>query len=287
MTTAKIDIGAVLSKVFGIYGQTAGTLIPIAVVLFLPVTLLTAATEDSVAGSILANALSVVASVWFAGVVVKAVQDAYEDGVVDASVGELFRAVAPMLLTLFLLGLVAGIAIFFGFLLLIVAGLILITIWSVAAPVVVLEGKGVFEALGRSRELVRGNGWQVFGVLVALLAIILVASIVIGSIGAIGDSFIVLVVVSLLLFALLSPLQALAQAVIYFALREAHGQPALSSPTGAIAGGFAPPVPPEPSAPAPPAPPAAPETPQSPAGTDAFGNPVQPPASPPPPPQTP
>jgi hypothetical protein len=177
---------------------------------------------------------------------------------------------------------VAGIAIFFGFLLLIVPGLILITIWSVAAPSVVLEGKGVFEALGRSRELVRGNGWQVFGVLVALLAIILVASIVIGSIGAIGDSFIVLVIVSLLLFALLSPLQALAQAVLYFALREAHGQPALSAPTGAIAGGFAPPVPPEPVAP----PPAVPEAPQPPAGTDAFGNPVQPPSSPPPP-QTP
>lgn len=290
MTTAKIDIGAVLSKVFGIYGQTAGTLIPIAVCLFLPVTLLTAATEDSVGLSILANALSVVASVWFAGVVVKAVQDAYEDGVVDASVGELFRSVAPMLLTLFLLGLVAGIAIFLGFLLLIVPGLILITIWSVAAPSVVLENKGVFEALGRSRELVRGNGWQVFGVLVALLAIILVASIVIGSIGAIGDSFIVLVIVSLLLFALLSPLQALAQAVLYFALREAHGQPALSAPTGALAGGFAPPVPPEPgpSAPPPAVPPAAPEAPQAPAdATDAFGNPVQPPSSPPPPPQTP
>lgn len=283
MTTAKIDIGAVLAKVFGIYGQIAGTLIPIALALFLPVTLLSAATKDSVSGSIVANALTVVASVWFAGVVVKAVQDAYEDGVVDASVGELFRAVAPMLLTLFLVGLVAGLAIFVGFLLLIVPGLILITIWSVAAPVVVLEGKGVFEALGRSRELVRGNGWQVFGVLVALLAIILVASIVIGSIGAVGDSFVVLAIVSLLLFALLAPLQALAQAVIYFALREAHGQPALSSPTGAIAGGFAPPVPPEPSPPSPPAPSAAPEG----AGTDAFGNPLQPPSSPPPPPQTP
>lgn len=286
MTSAKIDIGAVLSKVFGVYGQTAGKIIPIAVCLFLPVTLLTAAAEDSVAGSILANALSVVASLWFAGVVVKAVQDAYEDGVVDASVGELFRAVAPRLLTLFLVGLVAGIAIFVGFLLLIVPGLILITIWAVAAPVVVLEGKGVFEALGRSRELVRGNGWQVFGVLVALLAIVLVASIVIGSIGAIGDSFVVLVIVSLLLFALLSPLQALAQAVLYFALREAHGQPALSAPTGALAGGFAPPVPPEPAAPAPPAAPEAPQPP-APGGTDAFGNPVQPPSSPPPPPQTP
>ena len=69
------------------------------------------------------------------------------------------------------LGIVAGIAIGIGFLLLIVPGLILMTIWSVAAPVLVLERAGVFASLGRSRELVRGNGWQVFGVIVAIFAI--------------------------------------------------------------------------------------------------------------------
>ena len=44
----------------------------------------------------------------------------------------------------------------------IVPGLILITIWAVVAPSIVVEDKGVFEAFGRSRELVRGNGWKVF-----------------------------------------------------------------------------------------------------------------------------
>ena len=59
-----------------------------------------------------------------------------------------------------------------GFILIIVPGLILITIWSVAAPVVVLENPGVFAALRRSRELVRGNGWQVFGVILVLYIVV-------------------------------------------------------------------------------------------------------------------
>ena len=153
-----------------------------------------------------------------------------------------------------------------GLILFIVPGLIILTIWSVASPVVVVENPGVFAALGRSRELVRGNGWQVFGVIVAIFAIILVVSIVIGSIGAIGDSFVLFFLVQLLLNVALAPIYALAAAVLYFALRSAHGQPVGIDPA---TGGFAPPQAPAPAA-----------TPARPAGTDAFGNPVPPPPPP-------
>ena len=101
-----------------------------------------------------------------------------------------------------------------------------------------VENPGVFAALGRSRALVRGNGWQVFGVIVAIFAIILVVSIVIGSIGAIGDSFVLFFLVQLLLNVALAPIYALAAAVLYFALRDAHGQPVGLDPA---TGGFAPP----------------------------------------------
>ena len=33
------------------------------------------------------------------------------------------------------------------------------------APVIVVEHSGVMDSFGRSRELVRDNGWQVFGVI--------------------------------------------------------------------------------------------------------------------------
>ena len=138
-------------------------------------------------------------------------------------------------MTLILVGLVVGICVVFGLILLIIPGLIILTMWSVASPVVVVEDTGVFDALGRSRELVRGNGWQVFGVIASVFAIILVVSIVIGSIGAIGDSFVLIFLVQLLLNVALAPIFALAAAVLYFALRSAHGQPVLTDPaTGGV-----------------------------------------------------
>ena len=43
--------------------------------------------------------------------------------------------------------------------------------WTFAAPALLLESAGVAQALGRSRELVKGRWWRVFGILV-LIAIV-------------------------------------------------------------------------------------------------------------------
>lgn len=216
-----IDVSDIVARVFDTYSKTAGVLILGALVVFLPVALLTALLGDG-AASIVAALLSLVVSVWYSGMVVKTVQDV-QDGRVDASLGELFGSVTPVLGQLLLLGIVAGFATVLGFVLLIVPGLFLLTIWSVAAPVAVVEQPGVFAALGRSRALVAGNGWRVFGVIVAIFVVLFVLGIVVGLIGAVADSFILSVAVDLLINVLITPIYALAAAVLYFALREAHG----------------------------------------------------------------
>ena len=91
--------------------------------------------------ALLAVVISLVATTLFTGMVVELVADV-QDGRRDASVGQLLRAVTPVLGQLILVGIVAGLGIVIGFILIIVPGLILITIWSVAAPVVVLERPG-------------------------------------------------------------------------------------------------------------------------------------------------
>ena len=63
-----------------------------------------------------------------------------------------------------------------GFVLIIIPGLILLTIWSVVVPVEVLEHRGILGSFGRSRELVRGNGWNVFGVIVIVWVLVFVIS---------------------------------------------------------------------------------------------------------------
>ena len=246
---AQFDISNVLSRVVETYRKTAPVLLSGALIVFLPVAGLTALLANS-AAAIFVAVLSLVASVWYSGMVVKAVQDV-QDGRVDSSIGELFASTTPVLGQLFVVGLIAGLGIALGFVLLIVPGLILLTMWSVAAPVVVMEKPGALAALGRSRQLVRGHGWPVFGVIVAIFFVLLAVSVVIGSIGVISNSAVLTFVFNLVLNVAVAPVYALAAAVMYFALREAHGD---------LAAGGAP----------------------SPAGrdratqTDAFGLPVQP-----------
>jgi hypothetical protein len=62
--------------------------------------------------------------------------------------------------------LLTGLGVGVGALFLIVPGIVLFTRWSLAVPVVMLEGLGPRAAMRRSRELVRGHFWGVLTVLV-------------------------------------------------------------------------------------------------------------------------
>ncbi len=216
----RIDVGAVIRRVFHIYVDQASVLMPAAAVVFVFTgvlsTVLVAANSALTLVSLL---ISLVASMLFTGMVVELVADV-QDGRRDASPGQLVRAVTPVLGRLILVALVAGIGIVIGLILIVVPGLILLTIWSVVAPVVVLERPAGLRALGRSRELVRGNGWQVFGVIATLdILIAIVAMIIEGGADSAGTG--VGIVVTVLIGVLAAPISALAAAVLYFELRGA------------------------------------------------------------------
>jgi hypothetical protein len=212
-----INGGEVISRTFNIYVDQASVLLPAAAVVYVVEGVISRVLiAASPALALLSIVLSIVASTLFTGMVVELVAD-LQDGRRDASPGKLLRAAMPVLGQLILLGLIAGFGILIGFILLIVPGLILITIWSVAAPVVVLERPGAMRALGRSRELVRGNGWQVFGVIVVLVILVSVCAIVLDALGAAAGTGVGLVV-AVVVGILTAPIQALAQAVLYFEL---------------------------------------------------------------------
>ena len=123
--------------------------------------------------------MSVVAAFVLQATLVKAVQDV-RDGRADLSISQTVSAALPFLAPVAGASILAGIAITIGLLLLIVPGLFLITIWAVIVPVIVIERSGALASFGRSRELVRGHGWHVFGTLVLVYIIMLVANIVLG-----------------------------------------------------------------------------------------------------------
>jgi hypothetical protein len=214
---ARLDVAAVIRRVFAIYVDQAPVLMPAAAVVFVSSGLLQGALRAASPGlALLALLVNLVATTLFTGMIVELVADV-QDGRRDASVGGLLRAVTPVLGQLILVAILAGLGVLIGFILIIVPGLILITIWSVAAPVVVLERIGAFGALGRSRALVRGNGWQVFGVIVVLdILVVVLASVleVAGNSAGTGVGIVVTVIVGVLT----APLSALAAAVLYFEL---------------------------------------------------------------------
>lgn len=208
-----------IRRVFDIYVDQASVLMPAAAVVFVFSGVLSTVLVTAGSGlAFFALLISLIATTLFTGMVVELVSD-IQDGRRDASPGQLLRAAAPVLGQLILVGIVAGIGVLVGFILVIVPGLILLTIWSVAAPVVVLERPGVMRALGRSRELVRGNGWQVFGVIILLDVVVAVIAGA-AELGADSAGTGVGIVVRVVLGVLTAPLPALAAAVLYFDLRQ-------------------------------------------------------------------
>ncbi len=223
--SGSLDVGDVVRRVFAIYVDQAPILFPAAAVVFVIEAIVAALLVDAAPGLVIvALVLNLLAYSVFTGMVVELVADV-QSGRRDASAGQLLRAVRPVLGELVVVGVVTAIGEAVGFLLLLVPGLVLLTLWAVAAPVVVIEHPGGLRALDRSRELVRGNGWTVFAVIVlfALLVFAVGGTIeyLAASAGA-AVSLVAQVVVSVLTL----PLLSLASAVLYFRLRELQQAPA-------------------------------------------------------------
>ena len=244
--TRKIDVGRVVTEVFETYRSQAGVLLPIALVIFTIEGLLRGLL--GVINPILLIVgliISIIASYLYQGFVVQLVADV-RDGRRDATIGDLFRAVTPVLASLIVVGILAGLGIGIGLILLIVPGLFLLTIWAVVAPVVVLERTGVGGAFGRSRELVRDNGWQVLGALVIFLLILVAGSAILGAIGAAAGA-VGRIIAGILSSVLFAPLLALTSTTLYFHLREIKGDLGpgagvageAGAGTGALGGGVA------------------------------------------------
>ena len=189
---AKLDVGEGFRQIFRIYRQQFGLLIGGALVIYLPVAIINGILYD--AGgffpSLIANAVLLVAGYLYQGMVVEAARDIL-DGRRDELIGGLFRSAGPVVATLIVVGLLAGIAIAIGFVLLIIPG---------SHPADDLGGR---RSRGRDRahrrlRLVRaqprarqGNGWQVFGVLVLLFIGTFVVQVLIAAIlGGIFDSLV-------------------------------------------------------------------------------------------------
>jgi hypothetical protein len=215
------------------YKTFARHLLAIAFVIYLVAAIITAllALAGGTVGILLGSLVAIVAAFVLQATLVKAVQDV-RDGRADLSIGETVRQALPYIAPVAGASILAGIAITIGLLLIIVPGLFLITIWAVIVPVIIIERSGALASFGRSRNLVRGHGWHVFGTLVLVYIIMLVVNIVLGVIFSalphvLGDGL-----SSVISGTLISPFLAIVVTLVYYRL-VGSGAPAGGGPYGA------------------------------------------------------
>jgi hypothetical protein len=231
-----VDIGNVLGEAWSLFTRHLGRFFLTAVVVYAVLDLVSAlaneaAGESTAAGifwALIAAVVSIVGFFWVQGALVELVRDV-RDGRADRSIAETYRAVQPRLPSLLVAGVLAGIGIAIGLVLLVVPGLFLLTIWSMLVPAIVLEGRSAGEAFDRSREIVRGHGWSVFGLIIVTFLLVAIASGVIQLLFAPLPDFLDTWLGSLVAHSLTVPFAAAALTTAYFKLAE-HDQAAEPGP---------------------------------------------------------
>jgi hypothetical protein len=261
-----LSVSTVLRRTFRIYAEQRA-LAPLAAgIIGACVALSRVPGRRSLAVEIGVLALDTIVVGLFVCVVVLLAADVFDSGTRRSSL-ELLRAAWSALARLLLVGIVGTIAItlvsslapilvlgvlataavhgggfFLGLILvlpalsilLLVLQLRLCTSWSVSAAVVLIERPGGLRALGRSRELVRGNRWRVLALILALATPLALAAGVVDMASGSASSAPGLLA-RILVGALIAPIPALASTVLYFELRDPPPTvPAERMPPGAL-----------------------------------------------------
>jgi hypothetical protein len=226
-------LSGVLGESWQLYRTYARHLLTIAFIVYLIAAIVSAALSlvGGIVGALLGLLITVIAEFLLTAALVKAVQDV-RDGTVNLSVGQTFSVALPFIGSVAVAAILAGIAIAVGLAIFIIPGLFLLTIWSLIVPAIVLGGSGPLDAFGRSWQLVRGNFWNVFGILFIVFVILFAVDIVLGLVFSALPYFLSHFLGSVIGGTLIAPFIAVVTTLMYFRLT---GVPASA---GSASGGF-------------------------------------------------
>lgn len=187
---SKLDIGRVISGTFSVIGRNFVAFAALALVLSgIPTALIAFFQAASLANSAAFSFSSgYFTSIAYSGLVALITGAVLQGALVYGTVQDMTGARPSIpdclanglraFLPLIGLSILLAISITFGFLLLIVPGIMMACAWCVAVPALVADRSGVFGAFSRSAELTRGNRWRIF----ALFIVVWVIALVIGAV---------------------------------------------------------------------------------------------------------
>ena len=226
----------VAGRVLGIYAARWWQLIAVGLIIFVPIGLVEVADElaqeplaeeEGVSGAHLALLLaagtahlvsSLLGEVLYSGIVAAIVLAHRGDGGAHGTLGGVARSLPyGRLIAADLLYVLVVAA---GLIALVVPGFVALAWFALIGPVIKIEGLGVRDSFRRSRALVRGNGWRVFGAIFPIMvAQGLIAEGVHDAVsGALGEDFGGAVAASVASNMLAAPFYALVVVVLYLEL---------------------------------------------------------------------
>ncbi len=119
--------------------------------------------------------------------------------------------VLALVASVILMFILVGIPLFFYFLM----------IWFFAPHAIIIEGRNPISALGRSRELVYGSWWRVFGIGVVIVLIIIGLSVIITLIALVLSSLSPILgsIATIIMSTMLFPITYVAGTLVYIDMR--------------------------------------------------------------------
>jgi hypothetical protein len=178
ISTERFDMGRVISRTFGVIGRNFPVFFGLSLVLAgAPAALVGLAQSYYYVGRSTESEAVAPVVILLVGMVVRLVSSSFlQAALVNSAVADLSGGRARFgsslatgvrfFLPLLGVAILGGIGMAFGFLLLVVPGLILAVMWCVTTPAVVVDRTGVTGSFSRSLELTRGHRWIIFALLV-------------------------------------------------------------------------------------------------------------------------
>jgi hypothetical protein len=236
-------LGEILTAAFNIYKANASQLILIVAVVVVPLSLISAVFSGVVfapdkvrvtntggqvvfdyAGrglgvALLAGAIGALIAVLISAVLQAAILRAAAQATIGdpVDVEASYRYGLKRLWSVILVSILVGLVVAVGFILLVIPGIIFLVFLSVSIPVLIVEGRRGTEAMGRSWNLVKGNFWHAFGVIVVAALIVGIISGIIGAIG--GHNWAVRWIFTAIAQILTVPFASLVSVLLYLDLR--------------------------------------------------------------------
>ena len=218
----ELDAGAVLKEAWALYTRLWTRSIVAAGLIFGLLHLLELVVQRGRSGLLVVLVTLIVAVLGTGlvqGALVEVVRELHDDGDDAPSALEALARAGTKLGRLAGVTLVQSLGVGIGLLVFVVPGLLAMTRWAVAVPVAVIEGRKTAASLRRAKEILAGNGWNVFKVIFAVgvltFLVTLPFAILARSAGPAGWW-----VATTLASMLVAPYAAHALTVVYYALVE-------------------------------------------------------------------